>query len=155
MSTISEEEQHRRDWPDLDRERDQDQFAEYVQLHTIEDKVMSRDDEKKILEAGLTRFGLDFREARGILLSVASERKIALVSHVEHHIGTFLQQVAKREKVSRQDFNKAAMLYRKMANDSISDIKIRGRIKQMIENQGWTGRRGHWLLGSKRWYKKI
>ncbi len=144
-----------RDQPDPDPERNRTKFAEYVQLHAIEGKVMARADEKEFLEAGLTRFGLDFREAQGILLSVVSEREIALVSHIEHDIDIFLQQAAKRQKVSRNDFNKAAQLYRKMANDSIPDSEIRCRVKQMIEHHGWTGRRRQWLFGSRRWFNKI
>ena len=152
---MTNEEERRRDRRDRDQERDKAKFADYVQVHTIEGKVITRADEKKILEEGLTRFDLDFREAQGILLSVASEREIALVSQVEHHIDIFLQQVVKRGKVARKDFNKAVLLYRKMANDSIPDAKIRTRIKQMIDQSGWTGKRRRWLFGSRRWFKKI
>ena len=152
---MTNEEERRRDRRDHDQERNKAKFADYVQIHTIEGKVITRADEKKILEEGLTRFDLDFREAHGILLSVASEREIALVSQVEHHIDIFLQQVVKRGRVARKDFNKAALLYRKMTNDSIPDAKIRTRIKQMIDQSGWTGKRRRWLFGSRRWYKKI
>ena len=154
MSTTDEDER-RRDRRDHDQERNKAKFADYVQVHTIDGKVITRADEKKILEQGLTRFDLDFREAQGILLSVASERDIALVSHVEHHIDIFLQQVVKRRKVSRKEFNKAALLYRKMTNDTIPDAEIRARIKQMIENSGWTGKRRRWMFNSRRWFKKI
>ena len=152
---MTDEEEHRRDRHDRALERDKAKFADYVQIHTIEGKVITRADEKKILEEGLTRFGLDFREAQGILLSVASERDIALVSHVEHHIDIFLQQVVKRGKVPRKDFNKANILYRKMTNDTIPASEIRTRIKQMMEHNGWTGGRRRWLFGSRRWFKKI
>ena len=152
---MTDEEEHRRDRRDQALERNKAKFADYVQIHTIEGKVITRADEKKILEEGLTRFGLDFREAQGILLSVASERDIALVSHVEHHIDIFLQQVVKRDKVPRKDFNKANLLYRKMTNDTIPASEIRTRIKQMMEHNGWTGGRRRWLFGSRRWFKKI
>ncbi len=130
-------------------------FADYVQLQTIQGNVITRADEKKILEEGLIRFGLDFREAQGILLSVASERGIAMVSHVEHHIDIYLQQSAKRNKVSRKDFNKAVQLYRRQTNDFIPESEIRTRVKEMVENNGWTGKRRRWMLGSRRWFKKI
>jgi len=152
---MTNEEEHRRGRPGYDQERDKAKFADYVQIHTMEGKTITRANEKKILEEGLTRFGLDFRESQGILLSVASERDTALVSHVEHHIDIFLQQVAKRNKVLRQDFDKAALLYRKMTNDSIPDSEIRTRIKYMIEHHGWTGKRRLLMLGSRRWFKKI
>lgn len=153
--SMANDEERRSDRRGHDQARDKAKFADYIQLHTIEGKVITRADEKKILEEGLTRFGLDFREAQGILLSVASEQEIALVSYVEHHIDIFLQQVVKRRKVARKDFNKAALLYRKMTNDSIPDAEIRARIKQMIERSGWTGRRRRWYFGSRRWFKKI
>lgn len=154
MSTTNEDE-YRRGRGDQSQERDKAKFADYVQLHTIEGKVITRADERKILEEGMMRFGLDFREAQGILLSVAQEREIALVSHVEHHIDIFLQQAAKRNKVSRKDFNKAVQLYRGQTNDTIPEREIRTRIKQMVENNGWTGKRRRWMLGSRRWFKKI
>jgi len=153
--SITNEEELRKGRRNYDQERDKSKFADYIQLHTINGKVITRVDEKKILQEGLTQFGLNLREAQGILLSVASEREIALVSHIEHHIEIYLQQVAKGSKVARSDFNKAVFLYRKLTKESISDVNIRSRIKQMIEQQGWTGRRRILMLGSKRWFKKI
>ncbi len=147
--------EHRKDRHDQVQARVKAKFADYVQIHAIEGKVITRADEKTILEEGLTRFDLDFREAQGILLSVASERELVLVSHVEHHIDTYLEQVAKRGKVARKDFNKASMLYRSLTNESIPLSEVRTRIKQLVEHRGWTGKRRGLLFGSKRWFKKI
>ena len=80
-------------------------FADFVRIHAIEGKIITRDDEKKILEDGLTRFGLDFQEAHGALLSIASERDIALISSVERHIEAILDQKVKRGKITKQDFD--------------------------------------------------
>ena len=152
---MTHEEEYRKGQREYDQKRDKAKFADYVQLHAMEGKIITRADEKKILEEGLIGFGLDFREAQGILLSVVSERDVALVSHVEHHIDIFLQQFAKRGKVARKDFDKAVLLYRKLTNDSIPDAEIRIRIKHMIEHHGWTGKRRLLMFGSKRWFKKI
>ncbi|MBT3304867.1 MAG: hypothetical protein HN377_00120 [Alphaproteobacteria bacterium] len=46
-------------------------------------------------------------------------------------------------------------LYRGQTNDTIPEREIRTRVKQMVENNGWTGKRRRWMLGSRRWFKKI
>ena len=152
--SMTNEEGRRRDPDDRDQGRDKAKFADYIQLHTTEGKVITRADEKKILEEGLIRFGLDLREAQGILLSTAVEHEIALVSHAEHHIDIYLEEVVKRRKISRKNFNKAVSLYRKMTKDVIPETKIRSRVKQMVEHRGWSGKRRRWLFGSRRWFKK-
>jgi hypothetical protein len=152
--SMTNEEDRRRNPDDRDQGRDKAKFADYIQLHTTEGKIITRADEKKILEEGLVRFGLDFREAQGILLSTATERKIALVSHAEHHIDIYLEEVGKRRKISRTNFNKAVSLYNRMTNDAIPETEIRARIKQMVEHRGWSGKRRRWLFGSRRWFKK-
>jgi len=39
---------------------------------------------------------LNLDEANGIMLGVAAEHDIALVSHAEHHIETLLEQLVKK-----------------------------------------------------------
>ena len=143
------------DTHDSDLSKTKAKYAEFVRIHAIEGKVINRDDEKKILEEGLTHFGLEFQDAQGTLLSVASERDIALISRVESHIDTNLGQKVKRGKISKQDFDDIVAVYGKLTNDSIPETEIRKRVKEMLLNRGWTGKRRRWLFNSKRWFKRI
>ena len=149
-------ENHRpRDTHESDLSKTKAKYADFVRIHATEDKVINRDDEKKILEEGLKHFGLEFQDAQGTLLSVASERDIALISRVERLIDTNLEQKLKRGKISKQDFDDIVAVYGKLTNDSISKTKIRKRVKEMMVNHGWTGKRRRWLFNSKRWFNRI
>ncbi len=153
--SMAEEEHRRSERREQDLSKEKAKFGDFVRIHAIEGKVITRKDEKKILEQGITRFELEFQEAQGIFLSVAAERDIALISRVEHHIGTYLEHVVKRRKVSRRDFEDAVAMYRKLSHGSMPDSEIRERVKQMTLDRSWTGKRRRWLLGTKKWFKRI
>src|ERR1700687_5772585 len=84
--------------------RDRKQFADFVRIHAINGKLITRDDEMKILKEGVTRYGMELEDARGTLLSVVAEDDVALVSNAEHHIETMLGQLVKRGKIGRKEF---------------------------------------------------
>src|ERR1700680_4803344 len=48
------------------------QFADFARIHAINGKLITREDEMRILKEGVTRFGMELEEARGILLRSAS-----------------------------------------------------------------------------------
>ena len=89
------------------------------------------------------------------LLSVASERDIAIISRVERIIDTNLAQQVKRGKISKQDFDDIVAVYGKLTNESTAKTEIRKRVKQMMLNRGWTGKRRRWLFNSRRWFNRI
>ena len=140
---------------DSDLSKTKAKYADFVRIHATEGKVINRDDEKKILEEGLTHFGLEFQDAQGALLSVASERDIAIISRVERIIDTNLAQQVKRGKISKQDFDDIVAVYGKLTNESTAKTEIRKRVKQMMLNRGWTGKRRRWLFNSRRWFNRI
>ena len=59
--------------------RDTKQFADFVRIHALDGNLITRDDEMRILKEGVTRFGMDLEEARGILLRAAAEHNITLL----------------------------------------------------------------------------
>ena len=152
---MTHEDHHPRDTHDSDVSKKKAKYSDFVRIHATEGKVINRDDEKKILKEGLKHFGLEFQDAQGILLSVASERDIALISRVEHHIDTNLAQKVKRGKISKQDFDDIVAVYGKLTNDSISKAEIHKRVKEMMLNHGWTGKRRRWMFNSRRWFNRI
>jgi hypothetical protein len=136
-------------------QQDKKKFADYVRIHAINGDLITREDEMKILKEGITRFGMDLDEATGILLSVAAEHDIALVSHAEHHVETMLEQLVKRGKIGQKEFADVVAVYGKLTNGSMPDTDVKKRVKQMVQERGWKGRRTRWLFGTRKWFKKI
>lgn len=136
-------------------EQDKKQFVDFVRIHAISGKLITRDDEMKVLKEGITRFGMNLDEATGVLLSAAADRRIALVSQAEEHLATMLEQLVKRSKIGQKEFDDVCAVYAKLTNGILPTPEIRKRIKQMVQERGWNGRRTHWLFGSRKWFKRI
>jgi predicted TIM-barrel enzyme len=109
----------------------------------------------KVLKEGITRFHMELDEATGVLLSVAAEHDIALVSQAEHHIQVMLEQVVKRGKIGQKEFADAVAVYGKLTGGSLSLPEIQRRVKQMVQERGWNGKRTRRLFGTRKWFRKI
>ncbi|MEO5372935.1 MAG: hypothetical protein H7840_01510 [Alphaproteobacteria bacterium] len=130
-------------------------FAEFVRLHATEGGVLSAEDELKVLRTGVSEFGLGLDEAKGILLGVAADRRIALESQVERHLGHFLGPAGKNRKVSREKFNEAVEFYKRLTYESVSQTDAEKRVKAVMERTGLKPRRSWSRLGSRKWYNRI
>jgi hypothetical protein len=135
--------------------RDTKQFADFVRIHALGGNLITRDDEMRILKEGVTRFGMDLEEARGILLRAAAEHNITLVSNAEHHVEKMLEQLVKRGKIGRKEFEDVAAVYGKLTGNGVPSGEISKRVKQMVQERGWRGRRTRRIFGSRKWFKKI
>jgi len=135
--------------------RDKKQFADFVRIHAINGNLITREDEMKVLKEGITRYRMELDEATGIMLSVAAEHDIALTSHAEHHVEIMLEQVVKRGKVGAKEFGDVVAVYAKLTNGSLSLPEIQKRVKQMVQERGWNGRRTRRIFGSRKWFRKI
>ena len=131
------------------------QFSDFVRIHAVNKNLITRDSEASILKEGVTRFRLELEEANGILLAVAGEHDIALVSEVEDTVATLLEQLVKNGKIGKKEFSDAVAIYKKLTNGSISDLEVRRRIKQMIEEKGWRARKTRRLFGTRKWFRRI
>lgn len=142
---------------DMQSGADKQKFYDFVRIQAIEDNLISRADEKTILGKGITDFGLDFQDAHGIFLSVASERNIVLASHAEQHIETFLEQMVRRGKISKSHFKDAVAIYKRLTKGRVPDAEIKKRVKELMVENKWNPRRSYVLPhpGSARWFNKI
>jgi hypothetical protein len=131
------------------------QFSDFVRIHAINKNLITRDSEASILKEGVTRFRLELEEANGILLAVAGEHDIALVSEVEDTVATLLEQLVKRGKIGQKEFEDAVAIYKRLTNGSVSDLDVRRRVKQMIEERGWRARKTRLLFGTRKWFRRI
>ena len=134
---------------------DRKKFGDYVRIHAVEGELITREDEAKVLKEGITQFGLELNEARGILLGVAADHDIALVSNAEQQVATMLEHVVRKNKISRKVFGDAVAIYRQLTRNRISESEMNRRVKQMVLDRGWKARKSRWLIGSRRWFRRI
>src|SRR5882724_5893556 len=79
------------------------QFSDFVRIHAINKNLITRESEASILKEGVTRFRLELEEANGILLAVAGEHDIALVSEAEDTVATLLEQLVKKGRSAKKN----------------------------------------------------
>lgn len=131
-------------------------FADFVRVHTVDQRFITREEEKRLLQEGILRFGLDLDEANGILLRVASEEKIALERLEEERIRRILAQLGGRKrKIAKRDFAQTAATYRELSNGGMTDAEAKRKVKRIMESEGYAARRTRWMIGSKRWYRQV
>jgi hypothetical protein len=135
--------------------QDKKHFSDFVRIHAINGNLITRDAEANILKEGVTRFHLELEEANGILLAVAGEHDIALVSEVEATVGTLLEQLVTKGKIGQKEFEDAVAIYKRLTNGSLSDLEVRRRVKQMIEEHGWRARKTRAIFGTRKWFRRI
>jgi hypothetical protein len=134
---------------------DKKKFADLVRVHAISGDVITRDDEMMILKEAVTRYGMSLDDATGVMLAVAADNNIALVSNAEHHVGTLIEQLVKKGKIGQKEFDDAVAIYKKLTNGGVPESDVKKRVKQMVEQRGWKGKKTRWLLGSRKWFRKI
>ena len=134
---------------------DKKKFGDYVRIHAIDGELITRDDETKVLKEGITQFGLELNEARGILLGIAADFDIALVSGAEQQVTTLLEHLVKKNRINQKGFADAVAIYRRLTKGRIPDAELRKRVKQMVLDRGWKARKTRWLIGSRRWFRRI
>jgi len=89
---------------------DKKKFADLVRIHAINGDVITRENEMAILREAVTRFGMSLDDATGVMLAVAAENDIALVSNAEHHVGTLIEQLVKKGKIGQKEFDDAVAI---------------------------------------------
>ncbi len=130
-------------------------FRDYVDLSGLDRPYISKAEERRLLEQGISQFELDAYEARGIVLDVAQERDYRLERDIDRRMLNILHRFGgNRKKITRRKFNHAASLYNTLAGGVLTDEESKVRIKQVMEANQFRAKRGG-LTYSKGWYKKI
>lgn len=131
-------------------------FAELVKLQTQGRRFLDREQERKLLEEGLTRYGLTLEDATGLLRGAAQEDAVAL----ERELGAASRELLKtfadrRERVTQGDFARAVAFYRARAGGGLTETEAKRRVKRLMEDLGLQPRPAGWLVRSRRWYRAI
>ncbi|WP_219763847.1 hypothetical protein [Roseomonas alba] len=129
-------------------------FAELVKLQLQGRRFLERDQERRLLEEGLTRYGLTLEQATGVLRSAAEHDSIAL----EGELGTSSRELLrtlsdKRSRVSRDDFKRAVAFYR--ARTGVPEADAQKRVKRMMEELDLRPKPTGRVIRSRRWYRAI
>ncbi|HEY9215249.1 MAG TPA: hypothetical protein VIQ29_20640, partial [Ancylobacter sp.] len=85
-----------------------ERFMGYVELAGLDRPFVSKAEERRLLEQGISQFGLDPAEARGIVLYAAQQNGIRLEREVDGRMLPILDRFGgKRKKVAKKKFREA------------------------------------------------
>lgn len=131
-------------------------FGELVRLHTQGRRFLDRDEERRLLEEGVTRYNLTAEEARGVLRSSAVEEELALEHDLDSSGSQLLRTLSdRRGRVSRDDFNKTVAFYRARAGQALSKPDAERRVKRLMEEADLKPARAGRIIRTRRWYRQI
>ena len=130
-------------------------FRGFVHMAAKERRYLSRAEERRLLEEGVARFGLEADEARGVLLSVVDEHDFVLERELDRRIATVVERDAGRSRrLDRKRFDEAAELYVKMSDGAVSHEQARRNVKRVMEQRDIRPARSG-LLASRRWFRRV
>ncbi|MEP9378622.1 hypothetical protein ABLE91_18040 [Aquabacter sp. CN5-332] len=131
-----------------------ERFMGYVELAGLDRPFISKAEERRLLERGISQFALDPHEARGLVLYVAQMKDIRLERDVDRRMLPILDRYGgKSKKISKAQFREAAALYNGLAGGVLSDQEARIRVKQVMDQNKFRPKRS--MMLSRGWYDKI
>lgn len=131
-------------------------FGELVRLHTQGSRFLDREEERRLLEEGVTRYHLRLDEARGMIRAAAAEEDMSLEHEVNASAGQLLKTLAdRRNRVTRRDFEKAVAFYRARAGRNVTPTDAQRRVKRLMEEADLKPARSGRILRTRRWYRQI
>jgi hypothetical protein len=131
-------------------------FKEFLKLHLRRQRFLTQEQEARLLEEAVLRYNLTADEANGALRAAADDADIVTEAELLNSSVQLLKAMAdKKNRISREDFEKAADFYRSRTGTTITSIEARKRVKRVMEEQGLEPRRSGQLLKTRRWYRQI
>ncbi len=131
-------------------------YAELMKLQLLGRRFLDREEERRLLEEGLTRYGLSLDQANGLLRASAEEHGTALEAELGKSTRELLKTMAdRRGRVSRQDFGRTVAFYRARAGGDLPEAEAQKRVKRLMEEMGLQARPNGRVVRSRRWYRAI
>jgi hypothetical protein len=131
-------------------------YAELVKLQLQGRRFLDRDQERKLLEEGLTRYGLTLDQASGLLRGAAQEEEIAMEAELGASARELLKTLADRhQRVAREDFGRAVAFYRARAGGGVTEAEAQQRVKRLMEELALQPKAAGRVIRSRRWYRAI
>lgn len=130
-------------------------YVEYIRVQGLDGKYIDRDKEKKILEAGVTRFEMGLDDSRAVMLGVASEHDFIFEKEAQAQAEKVLGRLAgKKGRIGKKEFNDTAGILQDFSNGHLKEAEARKCVKRIMEENDWKPKRAG-IFQSRRWYKKI
>lgn len=129
-----------------------------VRIEGMNGGFIRAEDERRLLQDGMTRFNLSLDEANGAMLATVNDQKLVLQRVADEGTREFLNVQASRNrqrKLSRQDFRQAVEMYRAKARQRVSEEEAKRRVKTLMLEEGITAKRHGWIIRSRRWFNSI
>jgi hypothetical protein len=131
-------------------------FAELVKLQLRGRRFLDQDQERRLLEEAITRYGLTLDQASGLLRGAAQEDRIALEGELGASSRELLRTLAdRRRRVARDDFRRAVAFYRGRAGGGVTEAEAQKRVKRLMEELDLQPRPTGRIIRSRRWYRAI
>ena len=131
-------------------------FGELVKLQLQGRRFLDRDQERRLLEEAITRYGLTLDQASGLLRGAAQEEQIALEGELGTSSRELLRTLAdRRQRIAREDFRRAVAFYRARAGGGVTELEAQKRVKRLMEELDLQPRPTGRIIRSRRWYRAI
>jgi len=128
-------------------------LVDYIMLQVFDDQYIDRQEEKKILQEGVTK-GIGVEEGLAIIRQVVSEKGFILERDAEERTKEMLDTFASNDgKVDKKEFEDAMAIFKKNTKGKIPEHEMKKRLKIMMVENGWNAKEGG-FFGSK-WYSAI
>lgn len=130
-------------------------FAEVVKLNGLGTRVIDRNQERRLLEEGIGRFGLTLDEARDTLRTVAEDNNYMFESQIAQRTQQILARDAgKKGRITKRQFNHAAEMLRDFSDGTVNAADARRRVNRIMVENGWRPVPAG-LFRTKTWYKQV
>lgn len=129
-----------------------------VRIEGMNGGFIRSEDERRLLQDGMSRFNLSLDEANGAMLATVNDQKLVLQRVADEGTREFLNVQANRtrqRRLSRQDFRQAVEMYRAKARQKISEEEAKRRVKALMLEEGISAKRHGWIIRSRRWFNSI
>lgn len=129
-----------------------------VRIEGMNGGFIRAEDERRLLQDGMTRFNLSLDEANGAMLATVNDQKLVLQRVADEGTREFLNVQASRSRqrtLSRQDFRQAVEMYRAKSRQRVSEEEAKRRVKSLMLEEGITAKRHGWIIRSRRWFNSI
>jgi len=129
-----------------------------IRIEGMNGGFIRAEDERRLLQEGMTRFNLSLDEANGAMLATVNDQKLVLQRAADEGTREFLNVQANRDRqrrLSRADFRQAVEMYRAKARQRISEDEAKRRVKALMREEEISAKRHGWIIRSRRWFNSI
>lgn len=131
----------------------EERLRQLVRLRTQRGRVLTTDDEDKLLEEAVTRLDVSLNRARGVLYAEMQNGKIELETDIDDRMQELVKSVADAKgRLSRRDFERIAIFY--ASRFKIPVETCRQKVKKIMEDEGISPQRAG-FIPSRSWYRRI